>query len=351
MSGLRYRKIGEALNVESLGGETREGFGSTGLLNRLKRYGSARENALQYSIYLEQVGEQALSDDLRGCGNFATFREYFTIGQTRLSQICTCKKHLLCPLCAIRRGAKALRVYLGRVEHLMGADNRLKPFLVTFTVKNGGDLHERQKHLASCLRLLHRRRSRRNVPSETFKASAAVWSYELTNKGKGWHPHVHAIWLCHEAPDENKLRDEWHSITGDSFMVDVSPVDMTDPIGGFLEVFKYALKFSDLADADRLHAYKVLKGKRLQDSFGDLRGLDIEPNESDELLDDLPYIERLFRFLPGIGYVQVGQVQHDNQTADDRMMLDLAAMGWADEKILAFMFDRKEARQAGEITS
>jgi hypothetical protein len=77
-------------------------------------------------------------------------------------------------------------------------------------------------------------------------------------------------------------------------------------VGAFLEVFKYALKFADLADPDRLHAYKTLKGKRLQGSFGNLRGLDVEPSDSDELLDDLPYIERMFSFVSGVGYVETG---------------------------------------------
>lgn len=297
---------GEALGVESLGGESREGFRTSDLDKRLLRYGSAKENALNFRRYLVQEREDKLADALGDCGNYMTLRDYFTIGQTRLAKICTCKKHLICPLCAIRRGAKAVRVNLAKVEELLKADPLLKPYLVTFTVKNGPDLGERFRHLTSCLRMYHRRRSRCNIASEVLKASAAVWSYEFTNIGNGWHPHVHAIWLCREKPDAFKLSREWHEITGDSFMVDVSPMDEADPVGAFLEVFKYALKFADLSDPDRLHAYKTLRGKRLQGSFGDLRGLDVEPADSDELLDDLPFIERLFRFMPGYGYVETG---------------------------------------------
>ena len=81
---------------------------------------------------------------------------------------------------------------------------------------------------------------------------------------------------------------------------------MVDPVAAFCEVFKYALKFSELPDSERLHAYKILKGKRLQDSFGDLRGLDIEPSDSDDMLDELPYIERMFFYARGIGYIERG---------------------------------------------
>jgi len=305
---------GEASSVESLGGESREGFKSTDFQSRLQRYGIARENAYRFVPYLRSQQQGKLANKLAGCGNYAVFREYFTIQQTRLSGICTCKVHLLCPLCAIRRGAKALKVYISKVQFLLESDPQLRPYLVTFTVKNGPDLEERQKHLASSIRHLHKLRHL-NRGHEVCKASSAVWSYELTNKGKGWHPHVHAIWLCREKPDMHKLRDEWFAITGDSFMVDVTPVDMTDPIGGFLEVFKYALKFSDLDDSSRLHAYQTLKGKRLQDSFGDLRGLDVEPSDSDDLLEDLPYIQRIYQFVPGLGYLpEVRNASFEGQT-------------------------------------
>lgn len=296
---------GEALSVgNSLGGESTEGFKSTGLYNRLCRYGRARENAAQFSDYLRTVQEHTLADKVGDCGNYAVFREYYTVGQTRLARFCTCKKHLICPLCAIRRGAKALRVYLARVEALRAADPLLRPFLVTLTVKNGSDLGERFDHLAKHLRSYHKRRKGKDGRGEVLKAKSAVWSYEFTNRGKGWHPHVHAVWLCHEAPDVSKLSAEWRALTGDSFIVDVRPMVEADPVAAFCEVFKYALKFADLADGDRLTAYYVLKGKRLQDSFGELRGLDVEPSDSDELIEELPYIERLFHFVRGMGYVE-----------------------------------------------
>jgi len=332
---------GEGLDAESLSGESREAFRTNDIFKRLQRYGSAKENALQFRGYLDSVGEVGLSDDLLNCGNYALFREYFTIGETRLSRICTCKKHLLCPLCAIRRGAKALRVYLARVEHLRSQDKNLRPYLVTFTVRNGPDLAERFSHLVHCLRAYHKRRKGARQHGEIRKASGAVWSYEFTNKGNGWHPHVHAVWLCREAPDMFKLREEWKGITDDSFMCDVRPVDDADPVAAFCEVFKYALKFSSLADADRLQAYLTLKGKRLQDSFGELRGLKVEPLDSDELLDDLPYIERLYKFIVGRGYELAGEWNFWPESEGPRMMKALFEMGWSNDQVVAFMRERE----------
>lgn len=299
------------LTVADLGRETREGFQTDHLAARLGRYGKARDNALQFCDFLLSQDELKLADALGDCGNYAVFRDYFTIGQTRLARFCTCKKHLICPLCAIRRGAKALRVYLAKVDALMASDALLRPYLVTLTVKNGPDLGERYRHLAWNLRAYHKRRMGQRQNGEVLKAKSAVWTFEFTNRGKGYHPHVHAVWLCHTAPDPFKLSEEWRQLTGDSYIVDVRPVDMTDPVGAFCEVFKYALKFSDLGDIERLTAYKTLKGKRLLGSFGELRGLDVEPSDQDELLEELPYVERLFYFVRGSGYVegeQAGEV-------------------------------------------
>lgn len=331
------------LTVADLGGEAREGFQTNQLGKRLERYGKARANALQFRDFLLEQSERKLADAIGECGNYAIFRDYFTIGQIRLARFCTCKKHLICPLCAIRRGAKALRVYLARVEALIASDAQLRPYMVTLTVKNGPDLLERFDHLAAKLRQYHKRRKGARQRGEVRKASAGVWSYEFTNRGKGWHPHIHAVWLCREAPDPFALSDEWRDVTGDSYIVDVRPIDMADPVAGFCEVFKYAVKFSDLADPDRLHAYRTLKGKRLLDSFGELRGLDVEPSDADELLDELPYIERLYHYMHGRGYVLQREREVSPESEEDRMMLALMEMGWPDEKIMDFIRQRRAA--------
>ena len=334
---------GEPLDADSLGREAREGFRKTDLSARLGRYGKAKANAMQFAQYLEQEGESQLSDSLTSCGNYAVFREYYTIGETRLSKFCTCHKHLICPLCAIRRGAKALRVYLARVDALMGQNPRLRPFMVTLTVKNGPDIEERYKHLSSSLREYHRRRSRLRQHGEVLKASSAVWSYEFTNTGKGWHPHTHAIWLCENEPDKFALSREWHDLTWDSYIVDVRPITPDEGggyVSGFCEVFKYAIKFADLQNHHRLEAFKAMRGKRLQDSFGQLRGLDIEPSDSDDLLEELPYIERLYLYREGhYELKETSQLWPDGTPFSpvERQVEMLIQQGWNDAQITDYL--------------
>ena len=53
------------------------------------------------------------------------------------------------------------------------------------------------------------------------------------------------IILATSQPSQTDLSTEWHKITGDSMVVDCRPI-LGDPAEGFMEVFKYAVKFSDL---------------------------------------------------------------------------------------------------------
>jgi hypothetical protein len=103
--------------------------------------------------------------------------------------------------------------------------------------------------------------------------------------------------LAESAPDQDELSSEWKSITGDSHIVDVRPISQVDPASGFIEVFKYAVKFSDQPEADTVHAWETLRGKRLVASSGCFRGVEV-PDELDEALD-LPYVTLFYRYLHG----------------------------------------------------
>lgn len=275
--------------------------------DRIARYGEAHSRSLMMRDHL--LGDQSpdakkAASGLSSCGEYLHFREYFTVGKVRLHSAQFCKQHLICPLCAIRRGAKSLGAYLDRWQVIRSERPELRPYLVTLTVKNGDDLQERQEHLTRSLkRLLGRRREfnkgKRGSPwTELCKAQGAVYTLELTNKGNGWHPHCHMIALCAQEPSQEALSAEWHAITGDSFVVDVRPIT-GDPAEGFMEVFKYAVKFSDLSLADNWEAAQLLKGKRLLGSFGCFRGVQVPESLLDEPLDGLPYFDRFYRFMNG----------------------------------------------------
>jgi hypothetical protein len=109
--------------------------------------------------------------------------------------------------------------------------------------------------------------------------------------------------LHSERFDYLALQSEWLKITGDSHVLNVTAAKhLDDPAQDFLEVFKYALKFSDLTPAQNLEAFQVIKSTNLLFSAGLFRGVVIPEGNLDEDLQDLPYVELFYQYLPSSGY-------------------------------------------------
>jgi Replication protein len=337
---------GNPSELYDLAEDVQRGFDESGKLpDRLKRYAFARERALvnlaQLSIriidYYDNLEVQPqvniLGDTLKclpspfirrleknkprlaQCGDYLAFKQYYTVGKVRLTAANFCMVHLLCPLCAIRRGSKTLEAYVKRFVVIKAENPTLKLSMLTLTIKNGEDLGERFKHLkVSITKLMEWRRKTRDgkagYHSEFAKIAGLVGSIEITKDGgqgeikeTGWHPHAHIMVLHSERFEYVDLQSEWLKITGDSHVLNVTAAKHPDePAQDFLEVFKYALKFSDLTPAQNLEAYEVMYGKNLLFSAGLFRGVEIPESQLDEELDDLPYIELLYQYLPGSGY-------------------------------------------------
>ena len=295
--------------------------GISGLKDRTERYSKAKEKALGIAEYIKNNfdHQKKLAINIADCGSYLLFRHYYQIDKVTLHQASFCKKHLLCPLCAIRRGAKQLSQYLDRFKAIRAERPDLEPYMVNFTVVDGPDLKERFNHLRNSLQKYHKQRHRKNTPSETQKFEAAVWSYEIKrgeNSGL-WHPHVHAIWMCSTPPSQQKISEQWRKLTGDSFIVDVRKMSdyqyEQSLVQGFLEVFKYAVKFSDQPLKDTWHCYETLSGRRLIGSAGLFYGIQEDEQLTDSEFDLEPYVELFFRFIGG-SYVQreKSAVTYDN---------------------------------------
>lgn len=296
-------------------GETDPGHLMGEGIKRLFRYGTAKTHTLRM---VDTAGDAACKDaglrveKIRACGDWLLFRHFPTLDQTKLRSSNFCCTHLVCGFCAIRRGARMMARYLERFTWIRAKRPALKPFLVTFTVRNGPDLQERLDHLDRSLTRLNKRRHGKRSRSLLTSVMGAVWSYEVTwSPAQGWHPHVHAIWLAIDEPDQHALRREWEEVTGDSFMCDVRPITesatvadgSTEPVDphakGFAEVFKYALKAAELPPTQALEAYRILRGRRLVRSFGEFFGVKEPANDDlgDEMpAEELPYIDLLWRY-------------------------------------------------------
>ena len=307
--------------LDSLATESKYGSEGQRFNERISRYSKAKKSALLNRQYISEHLPQSnkirkLSVDLRECGNYLVFHHYFTLDKIDLAYASFCKKSLLCPLCAIRRGAKMLAKYLEMFGEIIADNPSQKAYMVTLTVKDGDNLSERFNHLQNSVKAYHKGRHREHTACEAKKASSAVWSYEV-KRGKNsgsWHPHVHAIWLCEEKPDHRKISEEWKAITKDSFIVDVTEIDQEDPISGFLEVFKYAVKFSSQSPDDTWHCFEKLSRRRLVGSFGLFYGLNSRDLDlSDDLESEAPFIELFFRYT-GRNYTFIGDRESYNGT-------------------------------------
>ena len=258
----------------------------------------------------ESIKALKSAQKLNECGNYLLFKNFYTIGEVKLSKLRTCGQHLLCPFCAAIRASRAIQKYVERIDQVLKENRKLKPVLITLTVKNGSNLAERSEHLMKSFRtLLDRRRDYEKKGrgyNEFCKVQGAMYSYENTfNEKTGeWHPHIHMFALVDQWIDQQEFSEYWHSVTGDSMVVDVRRAKKEKGHGyskAAAEVCKYALKFGDLSVEKTWEAFKVLKGKRLTGSFGLLWGVKIPDTMTDDMPDDktLPYIEMLYKFAYG----------------------------------------------------
>lgn len=276
------------------------------IINHLKSISSGESKAPKHSI----IDIKKTTSQIGECFNKLLFHDYYTVGENRLVRATSCKKHLLCGPCAIRRASKSVVGYLDKFQEIMSKNDDLEPHMLTLTVKNGFDLVERFDHLQKAMKSILK--SRRNYEkrgtgfNEFCKIKGAVYSFELTySASHGWHPHIHIIVLLKKGelidfnqrdPKNSKLSKDWKRITKDSFIVDCRAI-YGDHVQGFIEVFKYALKFSDLTPEQTLEAFSYLKGKRLQGSFGLFRGVVIDKELNEDPLEGLPYMELFYTYV------------------------------------------------------
>lgn len=322
------------LSDEVLANESDE---TQGHEKKLSRYAKAKQHQVNVADHILQH-ESTLNKELvalQDCSNHLIFRHWYTVHQYRLIGGCTCKKHLLCAMCALRRSAKTVKEVEKKVLAVMSENPDLVPVLITTTVVNNESLKERYEHITGCKKkLLQARRhalkdsKRRKTLSVTRFIHGSFGSYEFKkgSGGHGWHPHSHEIALLDSSVRftsivkkgkevdcpiefEQDLQREWLNLTQDSHVIDVRRVnDTNDPenenslLNVICEASKYALKMNDMEIEDQVHAYKVLRGRRLTFTYGSLWGIKIPDDLNDTIEKELelqPYVDLIYSFYSG----------------------------------------------------
>lgn len=335
---------------------------------RLDRYSRAKKHQLSLVDFIADDWDLRKEyTDMCKCGSLLTFKHWLKTGFRRLVAGFTCKKHLLCWPCGLRRSSGQVRDYSLKVHQVLTERPHLVPVLITLTVKNGSDLKERYDHISNNHRSLidvrrdslkkntNTRGRRRNSVMQYVAGAVGTYEFKRGKNSGQWHPHIHQIALLEpvfefteekvpcwkkdlngkwskgakiiHVPREfvSLLAQEYWMASGDSYIVDAHRIDLGNPddllqppspadepdqvssapntlIRALCEVFKYALKFTELSHEDQVHAYKTLKGRRLLFSYGCLLGVKVDDNLVDPAREELeigPYVYEMYRFLQG----------------------------------------------------
>jgi hypothetical protein len=257
-----------------------------GVESRLKRYARGRtwaeimKNALEWS-------EPKRAEKIASCARLLQFRHYQDTDHRHLAGGFFCQQWKLCRICAIRRGAKVLSVLVPKIRQRFheDTDKTLRAFLVTLTTKDGVDCKERFEHAQSSLRrYAQRARDHRRFSGPGVELNKAVGVFSSLEGGIGagsgqWHWHFHQLWLSHERPSWHKLKAEWESVTGDSFVVHCVEMDFSkardfsdEAMGKDLcEVAKYAVKPAEMTQEHALTVQRSTIHKHFTRTYGSLR--------------------------------------------------------------------------------
>jgi hypothetical protein len=278
---------------------------------RLNRLSVHKKRTRSLSNYLknEDKIDSKFFNRLHNCYDYLLFRDYVNLKKVKLQATQSCQVHLLCPMCAIVRAAKQVQLYEAKFKELKKENPKLSIYYVVLTVKNGTDLSERYNHLQESLKKLIARRRDALVAKKGSKSkkyalnsvfanvSAGAYSIEVKKgeNSKEWHPHANLLLLSEDRILESEIKAEWKSITKDSKIAYCQVKDDDDKTV-FVEIFKYALKFSEMEFDDNFTAWDTLKGRRLMGTFGDFRGLDIEKENTEITLKDEEYMELFYKY-------------------------------------------------------
>lgn len=316
-------------------------IGKQGLVEKLKRLETTKASNETLLAFLGESNSpmKRYHKRISDCGTWLVLRHFHQVDESRVIKANFCRKNLLCATCAMRRSALQVRAFQKKFRFVMDQDSDLVPVLVTLTVKNGSDLGERFQLIDGGLsRLIKKRRNaidngRENTVLRHVLGGSGSYEFKRGSGSRLWHPHVHQIWLLRKGefaftmlqdkkrmvwvPVEfkNALSDEWKAMTDGSHQVDVRRIEVgnqKDQFGAICEAFKYALKLDDMTEEDKVHAAEVLQGRRLQRSFGNLHGVDI----NEDLVDDIeqvlalqPYVDLVYNYNK-TGYVLVEKTDY-----------------------------------------
>lgn len=244
------------------------------------------------ALLAKEINEPELSEKLLRCHSrlgFLTCGKH--IHQVIPNYVCEFK---LCPDCARRKSRKRLNKYLP----VMTAFVRTHRVEAVHLVLTQTHKKETRKQSLSRLKDAFNKMIRREFWKEHFKGG--TWSIEFTKDAEGLHiAHLHVIGFRTKFFDIKLLREEWFSVTGDSYVLHLDRV--TELFKGLQEVLKYVTKGIEGNDftAEDLKGFLSLRNTHLFGSFGEFRAFKSNYVASDDDKISLPDYSRYGNLVEG----------------------------------------------------
>lgn len=215
------------------------------------------------------------------CSNLVTFRRYLETGDIQLVSANFCKYDRICIACATKRAMRMIKKFSQWIKREGLYDKKRYYIVLTINHKKEDKLEylmDRLKTYKERLARVYRNSKRLSQKKKSFfsQFDGMVISIEIAHKGKnGWHPHINIL-ACSDKnifiekgrysrwSTNTELLEEWKYITdGTSYIHNIRSIEVKKNhfsrswIG---EVFKYAIKFSDLT-VEQLAKVMVLQYK------------------------------------------------------------------------------------------
>ena len=187
----------------------------------------------------------------------------------------------MCPVCSRQRSK---RVYSQILHRLAGTR---QPRMITLTLADDGrGLSERLDRLYASYRRLRQRK----VWKHSVNGAVAIAEVTRGVDGDHWHTHLHIVFRGRYLP-HHQLKEAWHQITGDSFIVHIGARGSREQCARY--VSKYVAKGTDVTHwtKEALQTYALaMKGRRLLITSGSFHGSGIGSTSVDTGSEPPQYI-------------------------------------------------------------
>lgn len=318
---------------------------------QLALYADAKQRQQRVAQWMLQYAPDLVKQQqtLTVCASLLIFHHYYRLNKHLLRGGITCKQHLLCAPCSLRRSASYAKAYFRAVQHLLKEHPDWAPVLITKTIRNSSDLGKLfQEFTKAHAGLLKSRRHAAESSSTVrlknptiyaaFLGGTGSYEYKRGKNSQLWHPHSHELafirtadWQISRVEEnrwrkvngkrkqvretvwkpleiESRLRQEWTQLTVGSWMCDVRMIawgengltnDDNALFGAVAEVMGYCLKMQEISPLHQVEAYRVLRRRRLTYTYGALRNVDLpdEAVDSDDAIPaDEPWVELIYRW-------------------------------------------------------